>query len=353
MGNLCGGGEGGGSANKAMKSRKDEMRREVKLLLLGSGESGKSTFFKQIKIIHSDGYSNDELYQFKSSIYANILTTMKALTEACQKQGVEFKDPQNKERAQRITDLADSDTALLLNASQKYTIDVAEDVEHLWADESVKEMFNNRYNFHVFDGAEYFFSNLERLRPPHYVPTSDDILRCRRKTTGIIEISFSYGGHEFKLFDVGGQRNERKKWIHCFEGVTAVVFVASLSDYDQKCYEDDRTNRMQESLDLFDEICNGNWFKNAPIFLFLNKQDIFRQKIKNVDLKVCFPDYDGGQNFDNAIKFIETKFLDTNKFDPSRIFTQFTEATDTTSVEAVFENLKNTIIEKNLVKQPV
>jgi hypothetical protein len=33
----------------------------------------------------------------------------------------------------------------------------------------------------------------------------------------------------------GGQRNERRKWIHCFENVTAVIFVAALSEYDQVC----------------------------------------------------------------------------------------------------------------------
>jgi hypothetical protein len=59
-------------------------------------------------------------------------------------------------------------------------------------------------------------------------------------------------GKEFVVIDVGGQRNERKKWIHCFEDVTAIIFIASLSEYDSLLFEDNSTNRMHEALDLFD-----------------------------------------------------------------------------------------------------
>ena len=65
------------------------------------------------------------------------------------------------------------------------------------------------------------------------VCTIEDILRSRVRTTGIVETSFVIEGHTFHMFDVGGQRNERKKWIHCFENVTCVIFVAALSEYDQ------------------------------------------------------------------------------------------------------------------------
>ena len=84
------------------------------------------------------------------------------------------------------------------------------------------------------------------------------------------------------MFDVGGQRNERKKWIHCFENVTAVIFVAAISEYDQVLYEDDTTNRMHEALELFDEICNSRWFRETSIILFLNKRDLFNEKISRV-----------------------------------------------------------------------
>lgn len=73
------------------------------------------------------------------------------------------------------------------------------------------------------------------------------------------------------MFDVGGQRSERRKWIHCFENVTAVIFLCAISEYDQKLLEDEETNRLQEALTLFDGICNSKWFVNTSMILFLNK----------------------------------------------------------------------------------
>jgi hypothetical protein len=109
------------------------------------------------------------------------------------------------------------------------------------------------------------------------------------------------------MFDVGGQRNERKKWIHCFESVTAVLFVAAISEYDQVLYEDENTNRMVEALNLFEEICNSRWFRETSIILFLNKRDIFSEKVAKVPLTVCFPDYDGDNSYQHACDYIKVR----------------------------------------------
>jgi hypothetical protein len=66
-----------------------------------------------------------------------------------------------------------------------------------------------------------------------------------------------------------------------------------LSDYDQKCYEDDETNRMMESLQLFEDNINNNVFRTSAIILFLNKQDVFSEKLKKSPLSNLFEDYKG------------------------------------------------------------
>jgi len=82
------------------------------------------------------------------------------------------------------------------------------------------------------------------------------------------------------MIDVGGQRNERKKWIHCFEGVRAVIYVVDINAYDCMLFEDDKVNRMEEALNLFESTCNSKFFKDTAIILFLNKSDLFQEKIK-------------------------------------------------------------------------
>lgn len=139
------------------------------------------------------------------------------------------------------------------------------------------------------------------------------MLHARAKTTGIVETRFMIKETSIHMFDVGGQRSERKKWIHCFESVKSIIFCVSLSEYDQVLLEESRQNRMLESLVLFESVVNSRWFINTTIILFLNKIDIFRKKIKKVPLEANFPEYEGGPNANNAAKYILWRFNQTNR----------------------------------------
>jgi guanine nucleotide-binding protein G(i) subunit alpha len=131
-------------------------------------------------------------------------------------------------------------------------------------------------------------------------------LRARLKTTGVVEYAFQAPDKSisssrlgtptpttYRLIDVGGQRSERKKWIHHFEDVDMVLFLVALSEYDQALYEDGSVNRLQEALDLFNSICQSPWFKRTAVQLVFNKTDLFREKLKRSPLQVHFPDFQG------------------------------------------------------------
>ncbi|XP_016058220.1 PREDICTED: guanine nucleotide-binding protein G(t) subunit alpha-1 [Miniopterus natalensis] len=154
---------------------------------------------------------------------------------------------------------------------------------------------------------------------------------------------------QMKMFDVGGQRSERKKWIHCFEGVTCIIFIAALSAYDMVLVEDDEVNRMHESLHLFNSICNHRYFATTSIVLFLNKKDVFSEKIKKAHLSICFPDYDGPNTYDDAGNYIKVQFLELNmRRDVKEIYSHMTCATDTQNVKFVFDAVTDIIIKENL-----
>jgi len=147
------------------------------------------------------------------------------------------------------------------------------------------------------------------------------------------------------LVDVGGQRNERKKWIHSFEGVTAVIFVASLSEYDQTLFEDNSVSRITESLNLFEEVLNMKWFLNHPVLLFLNKRDLFLEKIKKVALSDVFPEFSGGDDYALAAEFMERKFLERGTAERrNQIYSHVVCATDQDNVAHVFNDVKDIII---------
>ena len=180
---------------------------------------------------------------------------------------------------------------LELRRDSSITEEVANHITTLWNDKAIKATFELRAKLVIPDSCSYFFNSIQRISSKNYIPTQNDILFVRKRTTGIIEEHFKIQNTNFHIFDVGGQRNERKKWIHCFENVTAVVFVASLSSYDEVLVEDERVIVMIETLELFKEICNSKWFESTSFILFLNKLDLFSKKINYVPLTVCFREY--------------------------------------------------------------
>eukprot|EP00834_Sanchytrium_tribonematis_P001092 NODE_23_length_42016_cov_0.755803.p30 type:complete len:132 gc:universal NODE_23_length_42016_cov_0.755803:8621-8226(-) len=130
------------------------------------------------------------------------------------------------------------------------------------------------------------------------------------------------------MFDVGGQRSERKKWIHCFEAVTSVIFFVSLVDYDLALLEDSSQNRMQESISLFDSVINSRWFQKSSLILFLNKADAFKDKLDRSPLENFYDDYNGGNDVTRAAKYILSKFTNVNRA-KLKIYPHITCATDT------------------------
>lgn len=315
-----------------------------KLLLLGAGESGKSTLFKQMVSLYGKGYSEKERKTYRTVVYGNTISAIKCLLENLHELSATIGckiDEENLERAAMLTELT---------GDENLTAEICDAIEVLWTkDSGIKTIFENRAKFQFPDSGPYFFGRMADMIKEDYIPTQQDVLRSRVRTTGIVETSFEIEGNNFKMFDVGGQRNERKKWIHCFENVSCVVFVAAISEYDQVLFEDDSTNRVTEALNLFDEICNSRWFTETSIILFLNKRDLFMEKIQKVPLHKCFNDYCGAENdYDMGCEYFREKFESKNRCQSKEIYTHVTCATDPGNVAHVFESVKDILIKQSL-----
>ncbi|XP_072308801.1 guanine nucleotide-binding protein G(i) subunit alpha-2-like [Eucyclogobius newberryi] len=330
--------------DKNLREDGEKAAREVKLLLLGAGESGKSTIVKQMKIIHEDGYSEDECKQYKAVVYSNTIQSIVTILKAMDHLKIHYEDLTRADDARQLFAL--SSTA---EEQGSMSDELASVIKRLWADGGVQSCFTRAREYQVNDSAPYYLNDLERISRPDYIPTQQDVLRTRVKTTGIVETHFTFKDLHFKMFDVGGQRSERKKWIHCFEGVTAIIFCVAMSAYDLVLAEDEEMNRMHESMKLFDSICNNKWFTETSIILFLNKKDLFEQKIQHSPLTICFPEYSGPNTNEDAQAYIQAKFVDLNRRkDTKEIYPHFTCATDTKNVQFVFDAVTDVIIKNNL-----
>jgi guanine nucleotide-binding protein G(o) subunit alpha len=224
-----------------------------------------------MRIIHQHGYTKEEFVQYRPVVYSNTIQSLGAIIRAMNMLNIQFSSAERESDAQRVLEVIQR-----MKDTEPFNSELLSSMERLWADAGVQLCFLRSNEYQLNDSAQYFLDQLYRIGSPDFLPNEQDILRTRVKTTGIVEINFSFKNLNFRLFDVGGQRSERKKWfvieiinyfyfcvfnrIHCFEDVTAIIFCVALSEYDQVLYEDESTNRMHESLRLFDSICNNKWF---------------------------------------------------------------------------------------------
>lgn len=322
-----------------LKQDKYMLESELKLLLLGAGESGKSTIAKQMKIIHLNGFTDEEIKTYGPILQSNAIECTKLLLKACEDLDIKT-DDSLKETAGKY--LGMNTYGVVLDE------EMGSELASLWADSGIQEAFGERSKFQLPDSCKYVLDDIARISLPNFVPTSDDILRCRARTTGIHEVLFQVNQYNYVMVDVGGQRSERKKWVHCFQDVTAIMFVVSMSAYDLKLYEDENVNRMHEAIQLFDEICNSKWFRETALILFLNKCDLFEEKIQKVDLSVCFSEYQGGLDYDAGCEFLKEKFKSLNRQQGKLVYMHITCATDTENIKFVFNATRDVVLQDQL-----
>jgi len=347
---LCGGGGGGeepaspeeAKANVELKKAQADAasldEKIIKMLLLGAGESGKSTIFKQMKVINKNGYSDKDKREFIGIVHMNVCQSMKSMIGALEKLSIEPPADLKAKIDQFNTDSAD----------EKLNPALGTLIKDIWSSETMTEVFKRRSEFQLNDSAEFYFEEVERLSAHGYLCTTDDILRSRVRTTGIVQSDFTIKSLQFSMFDVGGQRNERRKWIHCFDNVDSVVFVASLSEFDQSLYEDETKNRLDEALELFAQIVNSKWFKECAIILFLNKKDLFEKKLQDKVMSDYVKTYSGPNEMKPASEHVKGLMLERNKNKDKSIFTHITTAIDTSNVKFVFNAVVAMILEQNL-----
>lgn len=328
--------------DKKLKIEKAALAKEVKMLLLGTGESGKSTILKQMTLIHGKGYSQAERDGFREIIYSNVVQSMRVILEAMETLAIPFASPAMESHKELIMSLPSQIEAEEMDPK------ISKAVAELWKDAGIAACFSRSREYQLNDSAKYYFDSIDRVGAPKYSPTEQDVLRSRVKTTGITETTFQVGELTYRMYDVGGQRSERKKWIHCFENVTSIVFLVACSEYDQVLVEDESVNRMTEALTLFDSICNSRWFVNTSLILFLNKVDLFKIKLEKSPLGKYFPEYTGPNDFDAASQFLVEKFTSLNQSAEKQIYSHFTCATDTTQVKFVMSAVNDIIVRNNL-----
>eukprot|EP00469_Lotharella_globosa_P016919 CAMPEP_0167832372 /NCGR_PEP_ID=MMETSP0112_2-20121227/14293_1 /TAXON_ID=91324 /ORGANISM="Lotharella globosa, Strain CCCM811" /LENGTH=556 /DNA_ID=CAMNT_0007737399 /DNA_START=34 /DNA_END=1705 /DNA_ORIENTATION=- len=364
---LCASGDAQGTAQEQERDRKINagLRKQQKqvenedakrMLLLGAGQSGKSTLFKQTQLLYGKKLAKEEMESYIPIIIGNTISSMQTLVEKSEEFAREKKDGKEKyeHKCPKEADIVKDSDRESLDA------ELGEAIATLWKDPGIQATFTEKHEFQLIDSASYYFGKVRQIADDKWFPDEEDVLRSRARTTGIVTTEFvvqehhfkmfdvggqkserkkwedvlrsrarttgivttefvvqehhfkmfDVGGqkserkkwedvlrsrarttgivttefvvqeHHFKMFDVGGQKKERKKWVPFFEGVDCVLFVAAISGYNKTLFEDGKTNRMEDAMDLFEKTVKEKMLEKSSLVLFLNKSDLFQEEIK-------------------------------------------------------------------------
>ncbi|KAK2876512.1 hypothetical protein QQF64_004688 [Cirrhinus molitorella] len=337
--------------DRTLSREKTYVKKLVKILLLGAGESGKSTFLKQMRIIHGQDFDQRAKEEFRATIYSNVIKGIRVLVDAREKLHIPWEDPENQAHAETVMSF-DTRSSMMAKGTveTKIFLNYLPSIRALWQDSGIQNAYDRRREFQLGESVKYFLDNVDKLGQLDYLPTQKDILLARKPTKGIHEYDFEIKSVPFKMVDVGGQRSERKRWFECFDSVTSILFLVSSSEYDQVLMEDRQTNRLTESLNIFETIVNNRVFANVSIILFLNKTDLLEEKVKNVNIKDYFPEFTGDpHNLQDVQKYLVDCFRNKRREQQQKpLYHHFTTAINTENIRLVFRDVKDTILHDNL-----
>ncbi|CAB3408600.1 unnamed protein product [Caenorhabditis bovis] len=336
----------------------------IKILILGGPSSGKSTIFKQMRIIHSNGFTRpDELESFKSLIFCNIRSIFTQLVNGANHLSVCIDSIQeliisiNETYAQLDAD------SYQYSAEGRMSQKLGEMLKKFWKSQPIQTVFGRRYEIETMDSTKYFLENIERISTADYMPNLEDIVHSRRPTTTINNLVFTYTSLKLNMVDVGGQRSERRKWMHLFDDARVVMFVVDLTGYAKKSEESradiarftlfsdwrnhaDKIPDMKVAMKIFQDVVTNKVLQNAVYLIFFNKVDLFDELLPHVHLKTCFTKFDGENNFEETTQYIQDKFLKSVKTRRS-IFPHLTTATNTENIKIVFRACMESVFKAN------
>lgn len=343
--------------SRAQRKAESSNSRTISLLILGTGDSGKTTLRKQLLNVHSDQFSSpDYRSTFASIILGNLLDdTVEVLLAYEERKSEEI--------------------SLLKEAARETTAELTPElramlVRLIWEDPSFMDLVRQSAHQTKIQLQDCFYVFAQELRDqPNWglagwVPSTEDCVRSRVRTSGVCSDTIKISGIPFVFYDVGGQRAERRKWLGSFETCTAAIFVTSISEYDQVLFEDRSKNRLEEALELFKECVNSPWLNKTTIILFLNKQDLFLRKflVDKVPLNISgkFPSAPTANSTNEdaqlAVEWITAQFKAQKQADVTeaqgllkpQIFAYVTTATDPANVKTVFNVCKDVVLKESL-----
>ncbi|TFL03021.1 guanine nucleotide binding protein, alpha subunit [Pterulicium gracile] len=400
---------------KEGQRRKEASKRQVKVMLLGQAESGKSTLEKQFQLYYASSTLDHERPTWRPIVYFNIIKAVRMILDELEyefnlqtssAEGSTYSSSKYSARVQEdistlrlqllpLTTLEDelaeelnggisvsggrtgvyvragwqalvtpnrnvpSSSAVqqeklgkVATMAARQLMMIRDDIEALWTHPSVRDLLDMR-QARLDECAPFFLDNIHRISEPDYLPSTDDILNVRLQTLGVVEHSYDIdlGGfvYNWLMYDVG----QRHAWVPYFDDATAVIFLAPISAFDQYLEEDPRTNRIDDSLQLFTAICSNKLLKNSHLVLLLNKADLLKKKLEaGIKVRKYITSYgDRPNTYDEVSEYFRAHFIQVHRrkdISNRTLYAHFTSMLDIKATQSIIANVGDVIIRSHI-----
>ncbi|KAF7783955.1 hypothetical protein Agabi119p4_120 [Agaricus bisporus var. burnettii] len=228
----------------------------------------------------------------------------------------------------------------------------------LWADSQVRIRLDEK-RLRLQESSGFYLDEIPRITAKKYIPTDEDVLKARLKTTGVVEHTFVVNtshnkGAHWRIYDVGGARSQRQAWAPYFDDVNAIIFLAPISAFDQVLAEDPRINRLEDSLLLWKSLVSNPLLAKVNVILFLNKCDLLQAKL-DAGVRLSHHMYTYGDrpnDYESVSKYFYNKFgalhMSYSRNKERALNIHFTAVTDTRRTATIIASVRDMIIKSNL-----
>eukprot|EP01080_Neovahlkampfia_damariscottae_P001723 gene1723-492_t len=319
-----------------------------KILFLGLPGSGSETIIKEFQKV----FPLKKNEEYRSVLEYRAFQSIRHLFKGCETQQISLKKDEEK-LSKKLKEID------FLFGITKFIPEISQKLAEIWKQKQIKEVYEGRKglrlkNLTELEYVNYFLDNIERIYHPDYIPSDEDVEFAKKNfpedIEGFEESKFEYDKKTCRVFSVEGQKNEKRNWINCLNGVDIVVYVCPIGDFDKGPMEGFENNIVFESLAFFEKMSNSQFFKETPIILIFTKFDEFDTKLRDTDLICCFSDYSGGCVSESAISFLTEKFFKARKSEKTDdIYIHFVQAD--TKFDEIITNIGGTLKNIEWVKK--
>lgn len=349
-------------ANKIQDTKnvkKNKKEQFAKILLLGVGGVGKSTVFKQAKLLYTNGFDSSELDRAHQLIVMQMIRTLTNVLWNGSKVNFLNLDDDLKSymhQLEIIPATTNTKDESFMKLCRSCIIPAWDRPDVKAANTKLRDRKESTLLDHDEDWGNFFLDRAREILETSFSPSSEDMLKLRRETFSPQEVTFKFGDYNIKIVDVGGQQKHRDQWISEMEGVSAVIYMSSLADFDQNVPMDEagvsqNKNALQHSFEIFEKaILKEPKFEGVPIVVLLNKSDILKEKIKKSSFKCYYPECDEDEQHSYEFATTCIKLDYENSVHSPSVATYCTNATDSELIAQIFIRIFDGFKELSLEK---